>query len=75
MHLQFLTPKISSSILTVDYIPSVPQMVENLPMMQETPVLSLVQENLLQKRMSTHSNILAGESHGLRRLAGYMSLQ
>ena len=71
MHLQFLTPKISSSILTADYIPSVPQMVENLPVMQETPV----QENLLQKKMSAHSSILAGESHGLRSLAGYMSLQ
>lgn len=75
MHLQFLTPKISSSILTADYIPSVPQMAENLPMMQETPVRSLVQENLLQKKMSAHSNISAGESNGLRSPAGYMSLQ
>ena len=53
MYLQFLTPKISSSIFTVDYIPSVPQMVVNLPVMQETWVRSPVQENLLWKRMPT----------------------
>ena len=37
----------------------VPQMVKNLPAMQETWVQSLEQEDLLQKRMATHSNILA----------------
>ena len=35
------------------------QMVKNLPAMQETWVLSLVQEDLLEKRMATHSSILA----------------
>ena len=37
----------------------VPQMVKNLPAMQETWVQSLEQEDLLEKRMATHSNILA----------------
>ena len=38
---------------------SMAQMVKNLPAMQETWVLSLVQEDLLEKRMATHSSILA----------------
>ena len=37
----------------------VPHMVKNLPAMQETWVQSLEQEDLLEKRMATHSNILA----------------
>ena len=39
--------------------------------MQETQVQSLGQENPLEKGMSTHSSILAGEFHGQRSLAGY----
>ena len=35
------------------------QMVKNLPAMQETWVRSLGQEDPLEKRMATHSNILA----------------
>ena len=35
------------------------QMVKNLPAMQETRVQSMGQENLLEKGMATHSNILA----------------
>ena len=35
------------------------QMVKNLPAMQETWVRSLSQEDPLEKRMATHSNILA----------------
>ena len=35
------------------------QMVKNLPAMQEIWVLSLSQEDPLEKRMATHSNILA----------------
>ena len=35
------------------------QMVKNLPTMQETWVWSLGQEDLLEKRMATHSSILA----------------
>ena len=34
-------------------------MVKNLPAMQETWVRSLVQEDLLEKGMATHSSILA----------------
>ena len=34
-------------------------MVKNLPAMQETWVQSLGQEDTLEKRMATHSNILA----------------
>ena len=34
-------------------------MVKNLPAMQETRVRSLGQEDLLEKKMATHSNILA----------------
>ena len=35
------------------------QMVKNLPAMQEKRVQSLGQEDLLEKRMATHSNTLA----------------
>ena len=34
-------------------------MVKRLPTMQETQVQSLSQEDLLEKEMATHSNILA----------------
>ena len=36
----------------------VPQMVKNLPAMQETWVQSLRQEDPLEKRMATHSSFL-----------------
>ena len=39
--------------------PLVPQMVKHLPAMRETQVRSLGQEDLLEKEMATHSNILA----------------
>ena len=35
------------------------QIVKNLPVMQETPVQSLGQEEPLKKRMAAHSSILA----------------
>ena len=35
------------------------QIAENLPAMQQTWVLSLGGEDLLEKEMATHSNILA----------------
>ena len=38
----------------------VPQMVKNLPAMQETQVPSLGQEDPLEKGMATHASILAG---------------
>ena len=37
----------------------VAQKVKHLPTMQETPVQSLGQEDLLEKEMATHSSILA----------------
>ena len=37
----------------------VPQMVKNLPAVQETGVQSLDKEVTLEKEMATHSNILA----------------
>ena len=37
----------------------VAQMVKNLPAMQETSVQSLRQEDSLEKRITTHSSILA----------------
>ena len=39
----------------------VAQMVKNMPAMQETQVQSLGQEDLLEKEMATHSNMLAWE--------------
>ena len=46
-------------------------MVKNPPAMQETQVQSLGQDDSLEKRMATHSSILAGEFHGRGSLAGY----
>ena len=39
----------------------VAQMVKNLPVIQETQIQSLGQEDPLEKGMATHSNILARE--------------
>ena len=39
--------------------------------MQETQVQSLGREDPLEKEMATHSNILAWEIPGQRRLVGY----
>ena len=39
--------------------------------MLETWVRSLGREDPLEKEMTTHSSILAGESHGRRSLVGY----
>ena len=47
----------------------VAHMVKNLPAMQETRVRSLGQEDALEKKMATHSSILAS-SHGWRSLVG-----
>ena len=48
-----------------------PQMVKNLPVIWETQVWSLRQEDPLEKSMATHSVFLPGEFHGQRSLAGY----
>jgi len=47
------------------------QMVKNLPAMQETMVQYLGWEDDLEKAMSTHSSILAGEFHEHKSLACY----
>ena len=49
----------------------VAQMVKNLPAMQETWVRSLGWEDPLEKRMATHSSILAWRIPWQRSLAGY----
>ena len=46
------------------------QLVKNPPAMQETWVQPLSQKDPLEKRMTTHSSILAGNFHGKRSLAG-----
>ena len=47
------------------------QTVKNLPVMQETQVQSLGQEDPLEKGMATTPEFLPGEFHGQRSLAGY----
>ena len=44
----------------------VAQLVKNPPAMQDTWVQSLGWENPMEKGMSTHSSIQAGEFHGLQ---------
>ena len=46
-------------------------MVKNMPVMQETWVQSLGQEDPLEKEMTTHYSILPGESHRQQSLGGY----
>ena len=45
--------------------------VKNLPAVQTTRVQSLGQEDPLEKKMATHSSVLAREFCGQRSLAGY----
>ena len=47
------------------------QMVKNLPAMWETQVLSLGQEEPMDKVMAIHASILPREFYGQRNLAGY----
>ena len=46
-------------------------MVKCLPVMQETWVQSLGQEDPLEKEMATHSVLLPGKFHEWRSLVGY----
>jgi len=46
-------------------------MIKNLPAIQETLVCSLGWKVPLEKGMTTHSSILAGEFHGQRSLVHY----
>ena len=49
-------------------------MVKNPPAMQETGVSSLGQEDLLEKRMATHSSILAWEIPWTEETGGLQSM-
>ena len=50
------------------------QMIKKLlPAMQETQIQSLGQEDPLERRIATHSSLLAGECNGQRSLVGYSS--
>ena len=46
-------------------------MVKNLPAVQEMQLHSLGWEDPIEKEMTTHTSVPAGESHGQRRLAGH----
>ena len=62
MHILHLHSSFLDQNLCFNKIPRaslVAQMVKNLPAMQETWVQSLGQEDPLEKRMATHSSILA----------------
>ena len=50
------------------------QTVKNLPAMQKTQVLSLGQEDPLEKRMATHSSILAWRIPWTEELSGLQSV-
>ena len=52
----------------------VAQMVKNPPAMQENRVQSLGQEDPLEKKMATHSSILAWEIPPTEELAGLQSM-
>ena len=50
------------------------QTVKNLPTIQETQVQSLDQEDPLEKRMTTHSSILAEKTSGTEEPGGLESM-
>ena len=50
------------------------QTVKRLPTMRETRVQSLGQEDLLEKEMATHSNILAWEIPWMEKPGGLQSM-
>ena len=49
-------------------------MIKNLPAMQETQILSLGREGLLEKGMATHSSILAQKIPGTEEPGGLQSV-
>ena len=49
-------------------------MVKNLPVIQETQVLSLAHEDSLEKEMATHSSILAWEIPWIEESVGLQSM-
>ena len=54
---------------------SLAQMVKNLPMMRETQVRSLGQEDPLKKKMVTHSSILAWRIPWMEKPDGLQSMR
>ena len=50
------------------------QMVKNLPVMQETQVRSLGQEDPLEKEMATHPSVLAWRIPGTGEPGGLLSM-
>ena len=52
----------------------VAQILKNLPSVQETQVLSLGQKILLEKRMATHSSILAWKIPWMEDTGGLQSM-
>ena len=58
------------SLFPILWASLVTHMVKNLPAMQDQ-VWSVGQKDPVEKGMTTHSSILAGEFHGQRNLAGY----
>ena len=52
----------------------VPPIVKNLPIMWQTRVRSLGQEDPLEKGMATHSSILAGKISWTKELRGLQSM-
>ena len=67
-----LTPK-KDAPLQYSWASLVAQLVKNLPAMQETQVQSLGQEDILEKGMATHSNILAWKIPWTEELGGLQS--
>ena len=59
--------------VTADWSSLVAQMVKNLPAMQETWAQSLGQEDILEKKMATHSSILAWRIPGTEEPSGLQS--
>ena len=47
------------------------QTIKNLPVVQETWIRSLGQEDPLEKGMASHCSVLPGEFHGQRSLVVY----
>ena len=66
-----MNPRVSVGEICQFWASLVAQMVKNLPVMQETWVSSLVQEDALEKGMKPSPIFLPGEFHGQRNLAGY----
>ena len=50
------------------------QMLRSLPIMRETPVQSLGQEDPLEKEMATHSSVLAWRIPGTGEPGGLLSM-